>query len=136
VSNGPTCGVVGLGAGFRGYPVEGDLAQVPDPGRELQAEQVEQAEVDQGDPVGVGGVFGDRDVGGVAEDFVEHVVRLALGRDDDLRSVGGVLVGDVGVGREDLTAVDGHLPPGRRLAPHREPLPVAGGQGARTEHHG
>jgi hypothetical protein len=62
-------------------------------------------------------VLGDRDVGGVAEDLIEHVVGLALGRDDDLRAVGGVLVGDVGVGREDLPAVDGHLPAGRRLAP-------------------
>jgi len=40
--------------------------------------------------VGVGGVLGDQQVGSVAEDLVEHVVRFPVGRDDDLRAVGGV----------------------------------------------
>lgn len=41
----------------------------------------------------VGGVLGDGNVGGVAQDLVQHVVRLALGGDDDLRAVGGALIG-------------------------------------------
>lgn len=50
----------------------------------------------------VGGVLVDPDVGGVAEDLVEHVVGLALGGDDDLRAVGSVLVGHVRVRRQSF----------------------------------
>ena len=52
-------------------------------------------------------------------------MRLTGGRYDDLRAERGVLVGDVGVGRQALIGeVDVHRPGGQRLAAHREPLPV------------
>ena len=52
--------------------------------------------------MGIGGVLGDRQVGGVAEDLVQDVVRLAFRGNDNLGAVGGVLVGDVRVRREPL----------------------------------
>jgi hypothetical protein len=48
--------------------VQRDLPQIANSGRELQPEQVEQTEADQGDTVGVGGVLGDPQIGGVAQD--------------------------------------------------------------------
>lgn len=86
-----------LGFGLVPRPVQGDLAQVPDSWRELHAQRIEQPEVDQRHPVCVRRVLSDRDVGGVAQNFVEDVVRLAFGGDDDLRAVGRVLVGDMRV---------------------------------------
>ena len=52
--------------------------------------------------MGISRMFGDRQVGGVAEDLIEEVVSFPICRDDDLRSVDGVLVGDVGVGGDSL----------------------------------
>ena len=46
--------------------------------------------------MGVGGVFGDGEVGGVAEDLVKDVGGVSVRGDDDLGAVGGVLIGDVG----------------------------------------
>ena len=48
----------------------------------------------------------DREVGVVAEDVVEHVVALRRGCCDDAGREGGVLIGDVGVGREALPACE------------------------------
>jgi hypothetical protein len=53
-------GVHGRRAGS--HPIQGDLAEIPDPRRELQTHQVEQPEIDQGHPMGVSGVLGDRQV--------------------------------------------------------------------------
>jgi hypothetical protein len=62
-----------LVVGLRAHPVQGDLAQVADAGRELLADQVEEAEVDQGHAVRISRVLADRQVGGVAQDLVQHV---------------------------------------------------------------
>jgi hypothetical protein len=98
VNNGPA-GVrkAGLDLTARVEAGEGDPAQVADAWRQLQPDQVEQGEVDQGGAVGVGGVFCDGQVGLVAEDLVEHVWELPLGRADDFGAEHGVLVGDAGI---------------------------------------
>jgi hypothetical protein len=121
--------------GARPGPVQGDLPLVPDPRGELPADEVEQCEVGQGGAGGVGGVLGDRQVGLVAEDPVEYVVRLRRGGHDDLRVERGVLVGHVRVRADPLAAgeVAGQVPGGDGLAFHREPLPVRGRQGAGAE---
>jgi hypothetical protein len=113
-------------------PVGHDPPEVADARREHQPDQVEEGEVDQGDPACVDRVFGDREIGCIAEDFVQHVVGFPVGRDDDLCAVGGVLVGDVGVGRDAFVdEISGQVPGGERPpAAHREPLPVRGGQGS------
>ncbi len=83
--------------GIRPSPVQGDLAEVADARGQLQPDQVEQGEVDQGHAVGIGRVLGDRHVGGIAEDLVQHIVRLTVGGDDHLRAERRVLVVDMGV---------------------------------------
>lgn len=126
---------LGFGAGFA--PAQGDAAQVPDPRGQLHPQQVEQAEVHQRDTVGVGGVLGDRQIRCVAEDFVEYVVGFTFGGDDDLGAVGGVLVGDVGVGRQALFGeIAAHRPRRRRPPARREPLPITGRQRPGAEHCG
>ena len=47
--------------------------------------------------MGIGGVFEDRQFGCVTKYLVQNVGGVALGGDDDLGAVGGVLVGDVRV---------------------------------------
>ena len=75
--------------------------------------------------MGVGGVLGDRQLGGVAEDAVEGVGGVSVGGDDDLGAVGGVLVGDVGVlGDAFVDEVARQAPSGERLPAHRQPHPV------------
>src|ERR1019366_1721193 len=90
------------GLGGSAVPHHGDLSQVPDPRRQDLSDQVEQGEVDQRDAVGVGGVLVNRQVGGVAEEVVQHVVGLAGGRHDHLGAERGVLIGNVGVRGQDL----------------------------------
>ncbi|MCU1644308.1 MAG: hypothetical protein JWN03_4583 [Nocardia sp.] len=51
----------------RSRPVQGDLAQIPDTGRELHPDQFKQREVHQDHPVGIGRVLGDRQILGVAQ---------------------------------------------------------------------
>ena len=67
----------------RAEPVQLEPGQVADVRRELQAEEVEEAEGGQRLAVGVGGVLGDGQLGGVAQDLVEHVHRLPGGGGDD-----------------------------------------------------
>lgn len=105
------------------HPVERQLAQVPDPGRELQAEQVEQPEIDQGHSMRVGRVLGDRQVRGIAQDLVEHEVRFPFRGDDDLRAVGRVLIRHVRVRTEPfLREVPAESSRGQRLSLGREAL--------------
>jgi len=82
-------------------------------------------------------MFQDGQFGGVAEDLIEDVGGVAVGGDDDLRAVGGVLVGDVGVAGDALVEeVPRQRPGGQRFAAHRQPKPVGGGQGAASPHLG
>lgn len=100
-------------------------------GGELQSGEGEDPERGQGLASGVGGVLGDRQVGRVAEDLVQHDDGLAPGGRDDLGVVGGVLIGDVGVGRGALVEeIARQRPCGEAAAALREPLPVRGRQGA------
>lgn len=79
-------------------------------------------------------VLGDRQIGCVAEDFVQHVVRFAFGGDDDLRAVGRVLIGDMGVGGQTLVREIAAQPScGDGLAANGEPLPITGRECACTE---
>jgi hypothetical protein len=83
--------------------------------------------------VGVGGVLADRQVGLVAEQLVQRVVALAVGRHDLLRPVRRPLVGDVRVGRQDASSIDDHVAAGEGLTADGEPLPVRGRHGAAAE---
>ena len=69
------------------------MLRSPDAGRELSAAEVEQGEVGQRGPVRVGGVLGDREVGGVAEALVEHQRRLGRVGSEDLGIERGMLIG-------------------------------------------
>jgi len=133
--------VVEEGTGFRpgavvpgrvGSP-EAFLGQLGDAGRQAQADQVEEGEGGQGLAVAVGGVLDDGQLGGVAEDLVEGEGGVSFGGDDDLGSVGGVLIGDMGVARHSLVQ---EIPRQRSRrkgpAPHRQAQPVGGRQGAST----
>lgn len=85
--------VPGAGGGRGVASHQGDLAEAADPRGEGLAEQVEQPEVHQVRAVGIGGVLADRQVGLVAEQLVQRVVALAVGRHDLLRPVRRPLVG-------------------------------------------
>jgi hypothetical protein len=79
--------------------------------------------------VGVGGVLDDRQLGGVAQDLIEHVKAVTIGRDDDLGPVGGVLVRDVGVGGDALVEEVARQDPGGQRAPsHGQAEAVRGRQ--------
>jgi len=87
--------------------------------------------------VGVGGVFGDRQVSLIAQDLIEHVGRFAFGRDDHPGAEHRVLIGDMGIGGQPLVGeIPAQRPGGDRLALRREALPVTGGQGAAPEDRG
>ena len=81
-----------LGGRARARPVQGDAAQVPDPRDSCIPSRSNRPKFTRVTPC-VGGVFGDRQIGGIAQDLVEHVVGFAFGRHDHLRAVGGVGVG-------------------------------------------
>ena len=89
------------------------VGQFGDPGRQAQADEVEQGEGGQGLAVAVGGVLDDGQLGGVAEDLVEGEGGVAFGGDDDLGPVGGVLVRDVGVAGDALVDEIPATGPGR-----------------------
>jgi len=88
--------------GIRPSPVQGDLAEVADTRRQLQPDQIEESKVNKGRAVGIGRVLSDRLVSGVAENFVQHIVRLSVGGHDDFRAERRMLVVYVGVGAEPL----------------------------------
>ena len=73
------------------------VGQFHDPGRQAQADEVEQGKGGQRLAVAVSCVLDDRQFAGVAEDLVEGEGGVALGGDDHLGAVGRVLVRDVGV---------------------------------------
>ncbi len=83
-------------------PPQALLGELGDAGRQAQSDQVEEGEGGEGLAVAVGGVLGDGQLGGVAEDLVEGEGGIAFGGDDDLGAVGGVLIGDVGVAGDAL----------------------------------
>ena len=122
--------VVAGGAG----PVELFLGELGDPRGEPLVDEVEHPERREGLAVAVGGVLEQRQLGRVAEDFIECERRVALGGDDDLRPERRVLVGDVGVARQALMhEIPGQRSAGQRLPACREPQSVGGGQGAVAE---
>jgi len=80
---------------------------------------------------GVDGVLAERQVGGVAEDLVQHGDGFPPGRRDDLGAVRGVLIGDMGVGGgAHVEEVPRQGAGGEASAALREPLPIGRGQGA------
>ncbi len=66
-------------------------------GENWRPEEIEQGEDQLGVAGGVGGVLGDRQVGLVVENLVEHVGGVADGRHDHLAAVLRVLVARPGV---------------------------------------
>jgi len=72
-----------LVVGGRTGPPERFLGELGDAGRQSQANAVVEGEGGQGLAMAVGGVLGDRQLGGVAEDLVEDEGG-AVGGDDDL----------------------------------------------------
>jgi 2-polyprenyl-3-methyl-5-hydroxy-6-metoxy-1,4-benzoquinol methylase len=88
---------------------------------------VEDRERGQGLSGGVDGVLAERQIGWVAEDLVQDCDGLAPGGPDDLGAVGGVVVGDVGVGGGALVEeVARQGAGGQAAAALREPLGVGG----------
>ena len=92
---------VGVAAGRVRSP-QRFLREFRDPGRQAEADEVEQGEGGEGLAVAVGAVFGDGELGGVTEELVDDVGGVSVGGDDDLDPEGGVLVRDVGVGSDAL----------------------------------
>ena len=78
--------------------VELQAADVADARAELQPGQVEDRERRKCLSGRVDGVLGERQIRWVAEDLIEYRDGLAPGAGDDLGAVGGVLIGDMGVG--------------------------------------
>lgn len=111
------------------------LADIGNARREAEAEQMAKREHMIGDAASIGVVIGDREIGGMMEEPVQDVRRLAGGGGDDLGVEGRIAVGDVGVEGDGRLRALVRVDLARRLGAsvEREVLPVRTRGRTRTE---